>query len=126
MLTASAVLRGRRPGAGDCASLSIGADVHDSGPFLGLDLKAGVDQSPEDDFSRGLRISDRHRKVVAVENIDEQCCGVSSDVIDDRGRLRHQLFHIAVLARAFRSRRYRSGIVTNLYAADKIKVASSA
>jgi hypothetical protein len=54
------------------------------------------------------------------------CCGVSSDVIDDRGRLRHQLFRIAVLARAFRSRRYRSGIVTNLYAADKIKVASSA
>ena len=54
------------------------------------------------------------------------CCGVSSDVIDDRGRLRHQLFRIAVLARAFRSRRYRSGIVTNLYAADKIEVASSA
>jgi hypothetical protein len=71
LLIASAVLRGRRPGAGDCAAVPIGADVHDSGPFLGLDLKAGVDQSPEDDFSRGLRISDRHRKVVAVEKIDE-------------------------------------------------------
>jgi hypothetical protein len=65
LLTASAVLRGRRPGAGDCASLSIGTDVHDRGPFLGLDLKAGVDQSLHEDLGRFLRVRDR-RKVVAV------------------------------------------------------------
>ena len=42
-------------------------------PFLGLDLKADVDQSLDDDFSRGLRIRDRHRKVVAVEQVGQHC-----------------------------------------------------
>jgi hypothetical protein len=41
------------------------------GPVPGLDLKAGVDQSPEDDSAAasGSRIGTG--KVVAVENIDE-------------------------------------------------------
>jgi hypothetical protein len=40
-------------------------------PALGRDLKAGVDHSLDDDFSRGLRIRDRHRKVVAVEQLGQ-------------------------------------------------------
>ena len=34
-------------------------------------LKAGVHQSLDDDLGRGLRIRDRYRKVVAVEQVDE-------------------------------------------------------
>jgi hypothetical protein len=40
-------------------------------PALGLDLKAGVDQPLNADLGRGLRIRDRHRKVVAVEQVGQ-------------------------------------------------------
>jgi hypothetical protein len=59
------------------------------GPFLGLDLKAGVDQSLDDDFRGGLRIRDRHRKVVAVEQVDQHVLRVTSLVpcASNRGAL---------------------------------------
>jgi hypothetical protein len=47
------------------------------GPAPGcLDLEAGVDQPLHGDFSRGLRIRDRHRKVVAIEQVSEYVLGI--------------------------------------------------
>jgi hypothetical protein len=56
----------------------IGAGASWLGQLRGLDLKARVDQSLDNDFSLGLRI--RHRKVVAVEQNGSAstCSGVSS------------------------------------------------
>jgi hypothetical protein len=68
------------PAAGGYASGVIGAGASWLGQLRGLDLKARVDQSLDNDFSLGLRIRDRHRKVVAVEQNGSAstCSGVSS------------------------------------------------
>jgi hypothetical protein len=93
LLTASAGLRGRRPGAGDCASLSIGADVHDRGPFLGLDLKAGVDPSLHDDLAAcwGFTIAagksslwERSTSTSRRELIHRWCPSAIRELIDQR------------------------------------------
>jgi hypothetical protein len=57
-----------------CGPIGAGP-VHDWARSWAFDLKAGVDQSLDDDFSRGLRIRDRHRKVVAVEKVNEHVLG---------------------------------------------------
>src|SRR5258708_40100439 len=54
-----------------CAFAPIGAGASCPTPLGRFDLEAGVDQSPDDDFSRGLRIRDRRRNVVAVEQVSQ-------------------------------------------------------
>jgi hypothetical protein len=49
--------------------------ISSAASLLGLDLKAGVDQSLDDDFSRLFGIKDLVVKVGAAEKVDEHVLG---------------------------------------------------
>jgi hypothetical protein len=70
LLTALAVLH-ERPGAGGCASGTIGAGASCPTPLGRLDLKASVEQSLDDDLGRPFGVKNLGREVGAAEKVGQ-------------------------------------------------------